>query len=243
MTKSQVKYTQEMARTGAWLDQFECEAFFYATGFNSVVPGMDFDHSPIGATWDDSNDKCAEERWNKDAAEVLPTEDSSPAPRFPPVNDWYAWTSNPSIHFVGWLMHERDFRQGAGGFLSGYRYLIRNLVNHVLTEDQQSGDRHYPRSILTLDEAARRAVVRCQTADDLIVMQDGVVLRDAMVPIRDVDVDGSPGGATSNDVGKFFYYEGISYEFHPDVAARDDAVYLYFGWGNGRTAGHVYLAS
>jgi len=32
-------------------------------------------------------------------------------------------------------MHGYDYRQGAGGFFSGYRYLIRNLVQQVLEED------------------------------------------------------------------------------------------------------------
>lgn len=30
---------KELLRTAAWLDQFECDAFFYATGVESVVPG------------------------------------------------------------------------------------------------------------------------------------------------------------------------------------------------------------
>jgi thioredoxin reductase len=44
--------------------------------------------------------------------------------RFPATLDWYADVQNPSVHYIGWLMHERDFQQGAGGFLSGYRYLV-----------------------------------------------------------------------------------------------------------------------
>ena len=50
---------------------------------------------------------------------------------FPPHSDWYAATENPSVHYVGWLVHRGNVRRGAGGFLSGFRYLIRNIVHHA----------------------------------------------------------------------------------------------------------------
>lgn len=46
-------------------------------------------------------------------------------------------------------MHERDFRRGAGGFLSGYRYLIRNLIRRAREVDHGVP---YPRLVLTKDE-------------------------------------------------------------------------------------------
>ena len=55
--------------------------------------------------------------------------------RFPPHSDLYAATNNSSISYVGFLMHRSDFQRGAGGFLSRYRYLIRNLVHHVREVD------------------------------------------------------------------------------------------------------------
>ena len=39
LTPAQLHELKELVRTAAWLDQFECEAFFYATGVQSVVPG------------------------------------------------------------------------------------------------------------------------------------------------------------------------------------------------------------
>ena len=39
LSSLQLNELKELIRTAAWLKQFECEAFFYATGVESVVPG------------------------------------------------------------------------------------------------------------------------------------------------------------------------------------------------------------
>lgn len=144
--------------------------------------------------------------------------------RFPPMTEWYVSEDNPSVHYIGWLMHKFDFQKGAGGFLSGYRYLIRNLVNHIREEDD---DVEYPYLVLTKEEVAHHVVARCQVANDLIILQDGVVISDVIVPV-------SP----ESDI--FHYYEGITYHFHPELSGRDDLIYLYFAWGKGRTVQHVF---
>jgi len=33
---------------------------------------------------------------------------------FPPTKDWYEDALNDKVHYLGWLMHEGDFRKGAG---------------------------------------------------------------------------------------------------------------------------------
>jgi hypothetical protein len=114
--------------------------------------------------------------------------------RFPPTEDWYRSTENPSVHYIGWLMHERDFQRGAGGFLSGYRYLIRNLFQHLHAVNEGLP---YPYECLTKEEAIQKAISRLQIADDLVILQDGVIVRDVVVP----DLD---------DPGTYQYYEGIT---------------------------------
>jgi hypothetical protein len=61
--------------------------------------------------------------------------------RFSPTKEWYKSKGNPSVHSIGWLMHADDFHKGVGGFLSGYRYLICNLVHHIREKDHNV---HYP---------------------------------------------------------------------------------------------------
>lgn len=147
--------------------------------------------------------------------------------RFPLTTDWYAAKDNPSINYIGWLMHQRDFQKGAGGFLSGYRYLIRNLIHHVREEDHGI---EYPYHEFSNQEVLNHAVNRFQIASDLIILQDGVVCRDAIVPIK----------RKESDKKKYRYYEGVTYNFHKDFDNRDDIIYLYFAWGDDRTAASVF---
>ena len=79
LSPAQLHELKELVRTAAWLDQFECETFFYATGVESVVPGNN--HMNMGS--------------------------SKNSNLFPKTNDWYTDVHNSKIHYVGWLMHER----------------------------------------------------------------------------------------------------------------------------------------
>ena len=115
-----------------------------------------------------------------------------------------------------------------GGFFSGFRYLIRNLIRHVMEEDF---DIEYPfRVFKTKEEVTRHVVARVQIADDLIILQDGRVLRDAVLTFQDED------GSTF-----YRYYEGVTFAFHDDLNIREEEViYIYMAWGNGKTSGHVF---
>ena len=42
------------------------------------------------------------------------------------------------------------------------------------------------------------------------------------------------------DNGKYLYYEGITYNFFKQLDTREDIIYLYFAWGNGRSAASVF---
>jgi hypothetical protein len=149
--------------------------------------------------------------------------------RFPAVTNWWQSVEHPSVHYIGWLMHGEDFRKGAGGFFSGFRYLIRNLFLHVHEEDKNVP---YPvRSFSTKDEIAAHALGRIQTADDLIIMQDGGVLRDiVLLPTEDHPV--------------YRYYEGVNHKFHDNLRDVDDdnkIISLFFAWGDkGKTAINVF---
>ena len=145
---------------------------------------------------------------------------------FPSSNDWYESTEYDNVHYIGWLMHERDFRKGAGGFFSGFRYLIRNLVHRVREQDQGVS---YPYELMTSDQVVKHVVDRFQFADDLVILQDGVILRDLIIPSDD-------------DAGMYKYYQGVTYHFHKELMQANGVTAIYFSWGDGRTrnAGHVF---
>ena len=154
--------------------------------------------------------------------------------RFPRTDDWYQSPDNPNVHYIGWLMHERDFRRSAGGFLSGFRYLIRNLVHHVREVDQGIP---YPYLLLNASQVVAHVTDRIQYTDDLLLMQDGVTLKDLIIPAGTDIEDGRITG------GQYYrYYEGITHDFHPTLMKANGAIKVFFAWGDGRTrtVNHVF---
>jgi hypothetical protein len=67
-----------------------------------------------------------------------------------------------------------------------------------------------------------------QTADDIMILQDGVSVRDVIVP--------------EEAFGETFYryYEGITVEMMPELANAEGAIHFYFSWGEGRGAAQVF---
>ena len=105
------------------------------------------------------------------------------------------------------------------------RYLIRNLVHHVNEVDHGIS---YPYVTLTTEERLLDYVVRrFQISDELVILQDGVIVRDAIVIV--VNEEG---------VNEYHYYEGVTYQFHPEF--DDNTIYLYLRWGDGRSAASVF---
>lgn len=48
--------------------------------------------------------------------------------KYPHINENYESSNNPGLFFIGSLMHSHDFKRGSGGFIHGFRYLIRYFV-------------------------------------------------------------------------------------------------------------------
>lgn len=49
----------------------------------------------------------------------------TPNNKYPEINYNYESTNNKNMFFIGSLMHSKDFKKGSGGFIHGFRYLIR----------------------------------------------------------------------------------------------------------------------
>jgi len=45
--------------------------------------------------------------------------------KYPEVNEMYESTNNKNLYFIGSLMHSKDYRKGSGGFIHGFRYLLK----------------------------------------------------------------------------------------------------------------------
>lgn len=45
--------------------------------------------------------------------------------KYPLINELYESENNTNLYFIGSLMHSLDFKRGSGGFIHGFRYLIK----------------------------------------------------------------------------------------------------------------------
>jgi hypothetical protein len=123
------------------------------------------------------------------------------------VNNWYE-SNISNVHYIGWHMHEHDFMKGSGGFNVGFRYLIRNLWNHIHEVESE---------LLSWKHVIDKAYDRIGKAVDILIMQDGEILRDVII----------------QEDFKWKYMEGYNYNFLPKEQ-KNKAITIYFAWGNVR---------
>ena len=98
--------------------------------------------------------------------------------KFPRVEAFFGAVGLPNVWYAGALMHGTDFKRSSGGFVHGFRYLVRAQARYILARDYThswEGARIY-----SLDETATVAISRVQNSSGLWQMQDELV--DVMVP-------------------------------------------------------------
>jgi hypothetical protein len=121
-------------------------------------------------------------------------EDMDPAARskFPRLAPFYGIrAAGARGWYAGALMHGRDFRRSAGGFVHGFRYLVRAQVRYVLARDFGVD---WPVTVLPDAEAAvAHALSRIQESSGLYQMQGELV--DVIVPQGDGEDGCAIGGA------------------------------------------------
>ena len=49
--------------------------------------------------------------------------------KYPAITDSYESVTNDNLFFIGALMHSLDFKKSSGGFIHGFRYLIKHFFN------------------------------------------------------------------------------------------------------------------
>ena len=49
--------------------------------------------------------------------------------KYPEINGKYESSNNTNLFFIGSLMHSLDCKKSSGGFIHGFRYLIKFFVN------------------------------------------------------------------------------------------------------------------
>lgn len=81
----------------------------------------------------------------------------------------YESVSVPGLYVAGSLMHFRDHKFSAGGFIHGFRYTIRHLVTHL--REQYDGHKYPMIAMATPDEVATRMLFRLKNVSSLYQMQ------------------------------------------------------------------------
>eukprot|EP00750_Incisomonas_marina_P033442 INCI9871.1.p1 GENE.INCI9871.1~~INCI9871.1.p1 ORF type:complete len:548 (+),score=69.81 INCI9871.1:327-1970(+) len=101
--------------------------------------GWRFDVSPFGTPDDGRSGRLAVPAKTPEWADTCATESLvavSPEVygknrKYPATTSWYESVNEANVHVAGTLMHLHDFRKAAGGFVHGYRYLVRALYHHI----------------------------------------------------------------------------------------------------------------
>ena len=55
--------------------------------------------------------------------------------KFPKMGDFWSDPKVPNVFYGGAIMHGRDYKKSAGGFVHGFRYNIRTQIQHILARD------------------------------------------------------------------------------------------------------------
>ena len=123
--------------------------------------------------------------------------------KYPPTTPFYESRDAAGLYFLGALMHGRDARRSSGGFVHGFRYLIRSALTKLRC------DRHgarWPRTELAVGDFGAAALRRASSASapfqcfgvlcDLYAFSGDAVARFDDVPVaaapEDVDAALAP---------------------------------------------------
>lgn len=96
--------------------------------------------------------------------------DRSDCTKFPRMNSHWESTSTPGLYFSGVLMHQRDYKKTFSGFIHGFRYNIRALVNMLMEKETSK----FPTTELKLkNEKLIENIVERITTDSALFLQPG----------------------------------------------------------------------
>merc|ERR1712228_289995 len=97
--------------------------------------------------------------------------------RYPVVTNQYKAKRVSNFYVLGGLMHSIDWKKSAGGFLHGYRYLIKSIFHQIVEQNEYENTKIDIES----DEIVKHFMIRMNTASSyyqmFAVMTDVVIIR------------------------------------------------------------------
>mmetsp|Transcript_22014 Transcript_22014/g.36369 ORF Transcript_22014/g.36369 Transcript_22014/m.36369 type:complete len:561 (+) Transcript_22014:36-1718(+) len=109
--------------------------------------------------------------------------------RFPRLGAMYAIPRASNGWYAGSVMHAADYRQSAGGFVHGFRYLVRAQTRFIFARDFGVRWPAYtvikPGGRMGAQDAAQLALTRVQNSSGLYQMQGRSGLVDVILPTKD----------------------------------------------------------
>lgn len=70
--------------------------------------------------------------------------------KYPAIKANYESENNSNLFFIGSLMHSHDYKQSSGGFIHGFRYLIKNFMNMNYSFEYDINTFQFEKSMYTI---------------------------------------------------------------------------------------------
>jgi hypothetical protein len=142
--------------------------------------------------------------WSGERRGLIEDMDNDRRRKYPRYSPFFGVRNTTRAWFAGSLMHGVDWKRSAGGFVHGFRYLVRAQARYVLARDYAIPWPSVTR-VESAGAAAQHALSRMQHSSGLYQMQGQLV--DVVVAVEENgganDVGGNVGG------GGYFYIEEV----------------------------------
>jgi len=133
--------------------------------------------------------------------------------KFPLLSHRFESVSVPGLFFVGTPMHGHDYKKAAGGFIHGFRYLIRGL-HRILEQDEETSKTPWPRTVFDdVEKLKRRIHLRLNTMSGPYQMFGH--LADCIIVTHRIN----PAADNAKPISKYVYLEEVPVKYLQTVGA------------------------
>lgn len=121
--------------------------------------------------------------------------------KFPSMNDEFENSKIKNLYFIGALMHKIDYKRSSGGFIHGFRYLVKSLYRQLMYKHKKINHYLNQQSEINGNEILIKLFERINTASSMYQMFGGYMY-DGILICNNTN-------STSKLNDKFYYFKDL----------------------------------